>query len=102
MRDLDDPANPYREKYGAWDRWLFANAKNPSMEEMQAFMTGSAPEGYIYLRPSVTAEGWLIPQLEEMAQCSGAAPLSEEEMARIEMVWRSNFGRWTDAAWASV
>ena len=66
MRDLDDPANPYREKYGAWDRWLYSNARNPSMEEMQAFMSGTAPEGYIYLRPTVTEEGWLIPQLEEL------------------------------------
>jgi hypothetical protein len=66
VRDLDDPANPYREKYGTWDRWLLANAKNPTMEEMQAFMAGSAPEGYIYLRPTVSEEGWLIPQLEEL------------------------------------
>jgi hypothetical protein len=36
------------------------------MEEMQAFMAGTAPEGYIYLRPTVSAEGWLIPQLEEL------------------------------------
>jgi hypothetical protein len=66
VRDLDDPANPYREKYGAWDRWLLANAKYPSMEEMNAFMAGSAPEGYIYLRPTVSPEGWLIPQIEEL------------------------------------
>ena len=66
MRDLDDPANPYREKYGAWDRWLLANAKNPTMEEMQAFMSGTAPAGYIYLRPTVSPEGWLVPQIEEL------------------------------------
>jgi hypothetical protein len=66
VRDLDDPANPYAGKYGAWDRWLLANAKYPSMEEMSAFMAGTAPEGYMYVRPSVTEEGWLIPQLEEL------------------------------------
>jgi hypothetical protein len=25
-------------------------------------------------------------------QASGAGPLTEEEMARVEMVWRSNLG----------
>jgi hypothetical protein len=66
VRDLDDPENPYREQYGAWDRWLLANAKNPTMEEMQAWRDGKAPEGYIYLRPSATEEGWLVPQLVEL------------------------------------
>jgi L-glyceraldehyde 3-phosphate reductase len=31
-------------------------------------------------------------QVEEMAACSGRGPLSEQNMARLEMVWRSNFG----------
>lgn len=31
-------------------------------------------------------------QVAEVAACSGEAPLSEEDMARIEMVWRANFG----------
>jgi hypothetical protein len=66
VRGLDDPANPYRGKYGEWDRWLLANAKYPSMEEMQAFSSGKAPEGFIYLRPTVTPEGWLVPQIEEL------------------------------------
>jgi hypothetical protein len=66
VRGLDDPENPYREQYGAWDRWLLENARNPTLEEMSAFMNGTAPEGYIYLRPTVSKEGWLVPQLEEL------------------------------------
>lgn len=31
-------------------------------------------------------------QVEEIAACSGKGPLSEENMARLEMVWRANFG----------
>jgi aryl-alcohol dehydrogenase-like predicted oxidoreductase len=33
-----------------------------------------------------------VSQLEELVQASGAGPLSEEEMARVEMTWRSNMG----------
>ncbi len=43
-----------------------------------------------------------IAHLEEAAGCSGAGPLSEENMARVEMVWRSNFGRWDGGAWDEV
>ena len=32
-------------------------------------------------------------QVEEIAACSGRGSLSEENMARLEMVWRSNFGQ---------
>lgn len=66
MRDLDDPANPYREHYAEWDRWLLDNARNPSMEEMAALRNGTAPEGFHYLRPTVTKDGWLIPQVSEL------------------------------------
>ena len=31
-------------------------------------------------------------QVDEMAACSGKGPLSEQNMARLEMVWRANFG----------
>lgn len=34
--------------------------------------------------------------LEEAAGCSGAPPLSDEDMARLEMVWRSNVGKWDE------
>jgi len=43
-----------------------------------------------------------LSQLEEMVACSGADPLPQEELARIEMVWRANFGRWAAGSWASV
>ena len=31
-------------------------------------------------------------QVEEVAACSGRGALSEQNMARLEMVWRANFG----------
>ena len=34
--------------------------------------------------------------LEEAAGCSGAPPLSDEDMARLQMVWRSNVGKWDE------
>lgn len=33
-----------------------------------------------------------INQLEELAPTSGAGPLSEEDMVRVQMAWRGNFG----------
>lgn len=36
-------------------------------------------------------------QVEEGAACSGKGPLSPENMARVEMVWRANFGLATGA-----
>ncbi len=31
-------------------------------------------------------------QVEQIAACSGRGPLSEDNMARLEKVWRANFG----------
>ena len=50
---------------------------------------------FILMEPGVTTVlgGFSdVQQLEEVASASGAGPLTEEEMARIEMVWRANFG----------
>jgi hypothetical protein len=66
VRGLDDPENPYREQYGAWDRWLIDHATYPSFDEMKAWQNGTAPEGWVYLRPTVTPEGFLVPQLAEL------------------------------------
>ncbi len=30
-------------------------------------------------------------QVEQIAACSGRGPLSEDNMAQLEMVWRANF-----------
>ena len=35
-----------------------------------------------------------LPHLEEAVNCSGSDPLSNEDMARLDMVWRSNVGKW--------
>jgi aryl-alcohol dehydrogenase-like predicted oxidoreductase len=34
--------------------------------------------------------------LEEAVMCSSAPPLSDEDMARLHMVWRSNVGKWDE------
>jgi L-glyceraldehyde 3-phosphate reductase len=50
---------------------------------------------FILMQPGVsTVLGGFsdVKQLEEIAAASGAEPLNEEKMARIEMVWRGNFG----------
>jgi L-glyceraldehyde 3-phosphate reductase len=42
---------------------------------------------------SVVLGGFSEPrQVEEIAGCSGQGPLSEQDLARVEMVWRANFG----------
>jgi L-glyceraldehyde 3-phosphate reductase len=50
---------------------------------------------FILMEPGVTAVlgGFSdAHQVEDVAAASGAGPLTPEEMARIEMVWRANFG----------
>jgi L-glyceraldehyde 3-phosphate reductase len=50
---------------------------------------------FILMEPGVTTVlgGFSdVHQLEEVAGASGVGPLSDEEMARVEMVWRANFG----------
>ena len=36
-----------------------------------------------------------LAHLEEATGCSAAGPLSDEDMAHLDMVWRSNCGRWS-------
>jgi L-glyceraldehyde 3-phosphate reductase len=60
---------------------------------------------FILMNPAVStvlAGPSELSQLEEMAACSGADPLVPEEIARLEMVWRANFGRWGGGRWANV
>ncbi|MFN0074805.1 MAG: aldo/keto reductase, partial [Chloroflexota bacterium] len=33
-----------------------------------------------------------VSQMEELVEASGAGPLAEEDMARVEMIWRANLG----------
>ena len=46
---------------------------------------------YIYVSGSS-----LVRPADELSGCSGAPPLSEEDMARLDMVWRSNVGKWDE------
>ncbi|MBO0881256.1 MAG: aldo/keto reductase [Mycobacterium sp.] len=43
-----------------------------------------------------------LAHLEEAAGVSAAEPLSPEMLARIRLVWRANYGRPADHAWASA
>jgi aryl-alcohol dehydrogenase-like predicted oxidoreductase len=43
-----------------------------------------------------------LAHLEEAVGVSSSAPLSPEIMARIKLVWRANYGRQADHAWASA
>ena len=38
-----------------------------------------------------------LAHLEEAVGCSGAGPLSDEDMARLDLVWRANCGRWSES-----
>lgn len=43
-----------------------------------------------------------VNQIEEMVASAGAGPLSDENMVRVEMAWRSNFGKWDEQSWAAA
>lgn len=43
-----------------------------------------------------------LQQVEEMIACSGAGPLSEENMVQLDMVWRANFGHWESQSWSAA
>ena len=43
-----------------------------------------------------------LAHLEEAAANVGAPPITSELLARIQLVWRANYGRATEHAWASA
>jgi L-glyceraldehyde 3-phosphate reductase len=60
---------------------------------------------FILMNPAVStvlAGPSELAQLEEMVACSGSGPLSQEDLVRMDMVWRANFGRWSAGTWANV
>ena len=61
MRDLDDPENPYRGRYEAWDLWTFERIRGTSREDVVAWYQGTAPEDYMLLTIRVDKQGFVVP-----------------------------------------
>lgn len=61
IKPLDDPGNPYRAQYEAWDEWVYDNV----VLEPIAFEDGQRPADFKVLKARVTAEGYLLPQVEK-------------------------------------
>jgi aryl-alcohol dehydrogenase-like predicted oxidoreductase len=52
---------------------------------------------FLLADPGITTAlgGFTAPEhVDDLAAASGMPPLSEEEMARVTMIWRANFGAW--------
>ena len=67
VRALDDPANPYKDKYGPVDRWAWEHALDPSQistaaspAPMPEAAEVTAPMPVSYLMP-VDKDGWPVP-----------------------------------------
>jgi hypothetical protein len=57
IRPLDDPANPYRDKYGPGDAWIYEHAGAPAWDGAMA----DWPADWHTLEAFVDSQGWLIP-----------------------------------------
>jgi aryl-alcohol dehydrogenase-like predicted oxidoreductase len=60
---------------------------------------------FILITPGVTSVlgGYSeLSHLEEAVGYSCAPPLSDETMARVQLVWRANYGRDESHAWATA
>lgn len=70
MKQLDDPANPYRDQYGDWDRWIVEHHYEPAEKGDRPVEDGSA--GYYVLSAWTDNNGWLLPLREkERNRCEG-------------------------------
>jgi len=68
VRGLDDPANPYRGKYAAWDRWALANAKEQRLVDWGAWNAGELPDSQRMIYVKVDQTGYPIPLLDQRAE----------------------------------
>ena len=67
---------------------------NPDSQKDEHLLAEAAMRFVLFLEGVTTVLGGFsdVDQVEEIAACSGKGPLSEENMARLETVWRANFG----------
>ena len=67
---------------------------NPGTQKDEHLLAEAAMRFVLFLEGVTTVLGGFSDgdQVAEIAACSGQGPLSEENMARLEMVWRANFG----------
>lgn len=61
VKDLDDPANPYKGQYGPWDYWLHENQHDMTDEEVEAWNDGEVTPGKRLEIICVDAAGYQIP-----------------------------------------
>ncbi len=78
LQSLDDPANPYRNDYSEYDRWVHSNLMYPSRDELAAFggfrsdegaaLRSSYPEGFALFQAETDAQGFQIPYSQMMTR----------------------------------
>jgi hypothetical protein len=82
VRDLEDPANPYRGQYAEWDYYCFAKAHSMTKAESKAWNRKQVPLTRRWIRIDVDANGYPVPWLESTKQClewyRDWAPTSED------------------------
>jgi len=68
VKPLDDPANPYKDQYGDWDRWMIEHWYTRTDEN--PFPLEDKSINYYVLEGWVDADGWLLPEVElERLRC---------------------------------
>ena len=79
--------HPHAFRHGCGVELHRRTGGNPRM------VTGFEPVVYMHTGVTVVLGDFsAMSHLEELVSISGAGPLTPELMARVEMVWRSNFG----------
>ncbi len=64
MRELNDPANPYREQYAEWDYYCFANARRMDKAELKKWNSHKVPLTRRSILVNVDANGYPVPIMQ--------------------------------------
>ena len=91
MRALDDPDNPYRDEYRAWDFWLYHQAEVTEEQSLNPYLQFNRPNNWQSLRGTVDESGFLVPQLR-MVSDEFYSAASEEGLAEQAPCHHSLFG----------